>query len=64
MIDSSVLLPEPEAPTIADSFTRLQGKIDVLQNLQRACGIGHRLEYVLYRDNDIRHEFFFATKRI
>jgi hypothetical protein len=51
MIDSSVLLPEPEAPTMAASLARGQAEIDIAQNVQRAGGIGDRLEDVLHRND-------------
>ena len=35
-IDSSVLLPDPEAPTMATDSRALQGEIDVVENRQRA----------------------------
>jgi hypothetical protein len=52
MMDSSVLLPDPEAPTMAP-FPPPQGEIDIAQNRQGAGGVGDRLEHVLHRNHHI-----------
>jgi hypothetical protein len=44
MMDSSVLLPEPEAPTMA-TVSRGARLVDIAQNIQRAGGVGDRLEH-------------------
>ena len=48
-IDSSVLLPEPEAPTMATDSRGAQREIDVMENGQRPGGIGHLLGDALRR---------------
>ena len=56
MIDSSVLLPEPDAPTIAADCARRQGEIDLVENRQRAGGVLHLLGQALDGDDGFGHE--------
>ena len=56
MIDSSVLLPEPEAPTMATESLRAQGEIDLVENRQRAGGVLHALGQALDGDDGFGHE--------
>ena len=56
MIESSVLLPEPEAPTIATERSRAQGEIDVVENRQRAGRVLDALGQALDGDDGFGHE--------
>ena len=56
MIESSVLLPDPDAPTIATERWRAQGEIDLVENRQGAGGILHALGQALDRNDGFGHE--------
>jgi hypothetical protein len=43
MMDSKVLLPDPDAPTMAAVSTRRERKINIAQNVEGTGGIGDRL---------------------
>ena len=58
MIDSSVLLPEPEAPTMATDSRAAQREIDLMENGQRPGGIGHLLGDALHGDDGFGHVRF------
>ena len=55
MIDSSVLLPEPEAPTIATERLARQGEIDVVENRQGAGRVLDALGQALDGDDGFGH---------
>jgi hypothetical protein len=55
MMDSSVLLPEPDAPTMATVSRGASAKSNIAQNVQRAGGIGHRLADVFNGNDGFRH---------
>jgi acyl-CoA thioesterase-1 len=59
-MDSSVLLPEPDAPTMATDSRARQREIDVMQNGQHAGGVGHLLGDALNEmmGSDMREGFF------
>ena len=56
MIDSSVLLPDPDAPTIAADWRAAQAEIDLMENRQRAGGIADLLGQALDNDDGFGHE--------
>jgi hypothetical protein len=61
MMDSSVLLPEPDAPTMATVSRWRQREIDIAQNVQRAGGIGDRLANVFNRNDYFTHGALFGS---
>ena len=61
MSDSSVLLPDPDAPTMATERCARQGEIDLVENRQRAGGVLHALGETLDGNDGFGHEGWCAS---